>query len=36
MADLKNIDDFSKEKLQEYKNFYTKNLKLINDAINKY
>ena len=36
MIDLRNIGNLSKEKLQEYKNFYTKNLKLINDAMNQY
>ena len=34
--DLSNIKNFSKEKLQEYKEFYTKNLKIINDAIKQY
>ena len=35
-ADLKNMENFSKEELIEYKNFYTKNLKIINDALKKY
>ena len=34
--DLTNIKNFSKEKLQEYKEFYTKNLKVINDAMKQY
>jgi hypothetical protein len=33
MADLSDIKNFTKEKLIEYKDFYTKNLKLINDTL---
>ena len=33
MADLSDIQNFSQEKLNEYKTFYLNNLKLINDAI---
>ena len=36
MVDLRDINNFSKEKLQEYKDFYTKNLKIINDAMKQY
>ena len=35
-VDLKDINNFSKEKLQEYKDFYAKNLKIINDAMKQY
>ena len=33
MADLSDIQNFSQEKLNEYKTFYLNNLKIINDAI---
>jgi hypothetical protein len=33
MLDLTDINNFPKEKLEKYKEFYTKNLKLINDMI---
>ena len=33
MLDLTNIKNFSNEKLQKYKDFYTKNLEIINDAL---
>ena len=33
MLDLKDINNFSKEKLEKYKEFYTKNLKLIDDLM---
>ena len=33
MLDLTNIKNFSNEKLQKYKDFYTKNLNLIKDAL---
>ena len=33
MTDLTDINNFPKEKLEKYKEFYTKNLKLINDMI---
>ena len=36
MVDLRNIENFSKEKLKECKEFYSKNLKLINDAMKQY
>ena len=36
MADLSDAKDFSKEDLKNYKEFYTKNLKIINDAIKGY
>ena len=36
MVDLRNIQNFSKEQLKKYKDFYTKNLKLINDAMKQY
>ena len=36
MVDLKNIENFPKEKLKECKEFYSKNLKLINDAMKQY
>ena len=35
-VDLRNIENFSKEELLEYKDFYTKNLKIINEAMKKY
>ena len=35
MADLSDIKNFEKEKLKEYKNFYNKNLKIINDTLKK-
>ena len=34
--DLKHVKEFSKDKLKEYKDFYTKNLKIINDALKQY
>ena len=33
MVDLSNINNFTNEKLKEYKKFYIKNLKLINEAL---
>ena len=33
MLDLTNIQNFSTEKLKKYKEFYTKNLKIIDDAM---
>ena len=33
MADLSDINNFQKDKLKEYKNFYSKNLKIINDTL---
>ena len=33
MADLSDIKNFQKDKLKEYKNLYTKNLKIINDIL---
>ena len=36
MVDLRNINKFSKEKLQEYKKFYTNNLKKIDDAMKQF
>ena len=33
---LNNVNEFSKEKLKEYKDFYTKKLKTINDALKQY
>ena len=33
MTDLTDINNFPKEKLEKYKEFYTKNLKIINDLI---
>ena len=33
MADLSDIKNFEKDKLKEYKNFYNKNLKIINDIL---
>ena len=33
MADLSDIKNFEKDKLKEYKNFYNKNLKTINDTL---
>ena len=33
MADLSDINNFQKDKLKEYKNFYRKNLKIINDTL---
>ena len=33
MLDLTNIKNFSVEKLKTYKEFYDKNLKIINDAM---
>ena len=35
MADLENIDKFSKNKSNEYKMFYKNGLKLINDVLKK-
>ena len=35
MLDLTNIQNFSTEKLNKYKEYYTKNLKIIEDAWNK-
>ena len=35
MLDLTNIQNFSTEKLKKYKEYYTKNLKMIEDAWNK-
>ena len=35
MADLENIDNFSRDKLNEYKMFYNNGLKLINDQLKK-
>ena len=34
--DLSNIKNFSKEKLKEYKDFYSKNLNIINEAMKQY
>ena len=34
--DLNNVNEFSKDKLKEYKGFYMKNLKIINDALKQY
>ena len=34
--DLNNISKFSKDKLKQYKDFYSKNLKTINDALKQY
>jgi hypothetical protein len=34
--DLDNIKNFSKEKLKEYKDFYSKNLNIINEAMKQY
>ena len=34
--DLNNISQFSKDKLKQYKDFYSKNLKTINDALKQY
>jgi len=34
--DLANIKNFSKEKLKEYKDFYSKNLNIINEAMKQY
>ena len=34
--DLTNIKNFSKEKLKEYKDFYSKNLNIINEAMKQY
>ena len=34
--DLNNVNEFSKDKLKEYKEFYMKNLKIINDALKQY
>ena len=36
MADLSDIKNFEKDKLKEYKNFYNKNLKTINDTLKLY
>ena len=36
ILDLKNVKKFSSDKLKEYKDFYTKNLKIINDALKQY
>ena len=36
MVDLRNIEGFDKEKLKKYKDFYSKNLKIINDAMKQY
>jgi hypothetical protein len=33
---LDNINEFSKDKLKEYKDFYNKKLKTINDALKQY
>ena len=33
MADLTNIKNFNKEKLKLYKDFYIRNLKIINSAL---
>ena len=33
MLDLTNIKNFSEDKLKKYKDFYTKNLQIVNDAI---
>ena len=35
-VDLRNIENFSKDELLEYKEFYTKNLKIINEAMKQY
>ena len=35
LLDLTNIQNFSTEKLKKYKEYYTKNLKMIEDAWNK-
>ena len=34
--DLNNVNEFSKDKLKEFKEFYMKNLKIINDALKQY
>ena len=34
--DLRNVKEFSNQQLKEYKNFYTKQLKVINDALKQY
>ena len=36
MADLTNIKSFQKDRLKEYKNFYNKNLKIINDMLKQF
>ena len=36
MADLSDIKNFEKDKLKEFKNFYSKNLKIINDTLKLY
>ena len=36
MVDLRNVQNFSKEKLKEYKDFYNKKLKIIKDAMKQY
>ena len=36
MADLSDIKNFQKDKLKEYKNFYNKNLKIINDMLKQF
>ena len=33
---LNNVNEFSADKLKEYKDFYSKKLKTINDALKKY
>ena len=33
---LNNVNEFSADKLKEYKDFYSKQLKTINDALKKY
>ena len=34
--DLRNVNEFSNQQLKEYKDFYTKQLKVINDALKQY
>ena len=34
--DLRNVKQFSNQQLKEYKDFYTKQLKVINDALKQY
>ena len=34
--DLRNVKEFSNQQLKEYKDFYTKQLKVINDALKQY
>ena len=36
MADLTNIKSFKKDRLKEYKNFYNKNMKIINDMLKQF